>query len=156
MVVFIVFLLFSYCVCLIMCSYCFSYWLFFSVVVYKMIIISEVGGVNSPANPNREVVFRVCVCVASVRAWRDAMQDQGLSRYVNVLLLLLLRLLLLLLLADRCNGNEKSSASSIKVIFQVVIYKKWFFSLEKLMFSFSCFSVQVVFYKKRTFFYGTN
>ena len=42
--------------------------------------------------------------------------------------------LLLLLLADRCNGNEKSSAISIKVILQAVIYKKRFFSLEKLMF----------------------
>ena len=89
--------------------------------IYIYINISEVGGINSPANPNREVVFRVCVCVACMR---DATRDQGLSRHVNVLLLLLLRLLLLLLLADRCNGNEKSSGISIKVIFQVVIYKK--------------------------------
>ena len=76
------------------------------------IYISEVGGVNSPANPNREVVFCACVCVC-VACVRDATRDQGLPRHVNVLLLLLL--------ADRCNGNEKSSAILIKVIFQVVI-----------------------------------
>ena len=44
---------------------------------------------NSLANANREVVFRVCVCVGCVR---DASRDQGISRHVFVLLLLLLLL----------------------------------------------------------------
>ena len=48
-------------------------------------------------------------------------------------------LLLLLLLADRCTGIEKSSGISIKVISHVVMYKKRFVSLEKLMFLFYFF-----------------
>ena len=47
---------------------------------------------NPLANSNREVVFRVCVCVC-VACVRDASRDQGISRHVFVLLLLLLLLL---------------------------------------------------------------